>query len=150
MQLSAQMIVIQVDALASNGGWNPGTGDEAKVILFQNNVTLTKDTVIADLTPATFGGYAAKVLGAGDPTSGINPATGQWELRMREPVGGIEFTTSGTSNLPQTIYGYAIVSEDGTELFASKKFDTPITLTANQQVIDVPQPKITFSVNFAE
>jgi hypothetical protein len=122
--------------------FNPATGSEQLIVLFKNNPTITVDTVLADLVLADFGGYAAIECGAGAPGVYMDPATGQWEIRPVEPAGGFEWVVDADDNLPQSIYGFALLNNAGTTLVAAEKFDAPKVLTAQNQVVDVPQPKL--------
>lgn len=81
--------------------------------LFQNNATITHSTVIGDLTPATFSGYA-QVLMSGPVTSGTLDGSGrsvtQWDL--------ITWTKSGVTG--NTIYGYYVTDNAGALLWVEK------------------------------
>lgn len=127
--------------------FTPDAGDEPKIMLFKNNLTPNRTTVFADLVEADFTGYARKACGAGAASGLKNPVTGCWEIRPKEPLGGFEFNTTGTGELPQTIYGYALVASDEDVIFAIGTFETPILLNEVLQVIDVPQPILSFPLN---
>lgn len=133
------------DAIVAEGGpFSPEAGSEQKIRLIKEPFTLDKGLVIGDLTFADFTGSTAKACGAGEAQAGINPLTGQRMIRLREPAGGFEWFVTGTPNLPQTIYGYAVTNNAGDALVAVALLDDPVTLTAEGQVIDIPQPIVEF------
>jgi len=126
-------------AIAAAVPFNPAAGDEWTVQLFKNNYTPNAQSIIDDFEAANFDGYAGVNCAAGAPGKYLNPVTGAWEIRPKEPAGGFEFKTTGVTNLPQTIYG-AFMTGPADEVYAAVRFETPIVLTAANQVIDVPQP----------
>lgn len=127
--------------------FNPAAGSEQLIVLFKNNELITRNTILADLTLAAFEGYGAIECAAGAPQVAINPVTGAFEVRLREPAGGFEWIAGG-EDLPETIYGFAVLNNAGTLLIAAQNFDTPIVLNAANQVIDVPQPKVSLQINY--
>lgn len=96
--------------------------DTGSLRLFQNDVAITDETVVGDLTVATFGGYA-------------NVAVALWNAVYTE-TGGLaacntpltHFAASGAapSNL---IYGWYYLAAGGA-LFAAGNFDEPIPMGA--------------------
>lgn len=75
-----------------------------KVVLFANDVTITAATVYADMTLATFSGYAAVTPTWGAPATDANgKAWSQGSACLFQGSGG------GVTN---SIYGYALVSQD--------------------------------------
>jgi len=111
----------------------PVAGTE--VMLFTNNITPTENTVIGDLTEATFDGYARLDAEAPPMASGIDPLTGDQRVTVNEPAGGWRWETSGVTDLPQTIYGFAVVSggvSRGIELLAE-----PIVLEEADQEVNL-------------
>lgn len=141
------MQAASVDAIIAGAVFNGPAGDEFKIMLFKNNVTVSPATVIGDLEAADFGGATPKTCGAGECTSAIDPVTGERQIRVLEPAGGFEFTVDSSDNLPQTIHGFAMTNEAGTELIAAENFTTPIPLAEIGHVVDVPQPKLSLPAN---
>lgn len=96
-----------------------------KVRLFQNNIVPTPATTIADLTEATFDGYAASTVivwsPAGVDDSGFALAIGDMKL----------FQMSG-STTPNLIYGYYVCDDAGppTKLYWAELLPTPKSMTA--------------------
>lgn len=115
--------------LVASGGPLNGT----KTMLFQNNVTPTKTTVLADLTIPTYTGYVAQTTGTfGAPYVGTDGLE-----RITAP--GLQFQPSDDAT-PNTIYGYAITNTAGTVLIAAKKFDTPVSMAdATSAVVFQPE-----------
>jgi len=69
---------------------------------------------LVDADMADFDGSTPKASGAATRPVLTDPATGQQYLRIPDPAGGWNWTTSGTTNLPQTIYGFALTSDSTT------------------------------------
>jgi len=105
-------------------------------MLFQNNLVPTPATVIGDLTPCNFDGYAPLAKDAASPSVATDPATGDKIVRIPDPAGGWTWLTTGVTNLPQTVYGYALTDGTGADLYGVTLFDTPVVLTgAGQEVV---------------
>ena len=87
--------------------------------LYKNNFTPDDNTVLADFTEATFGGYGAVGIARasmGTPTIVSHVAE---STRSSAPV----FTcTSGSS---QTVYGWYLESNTTNKCVATQAFDTP-------------------------
>ena len=106
------------------GAAAPGVADAglfnlAEIMLFKNDITPTKDTLLADLTPCDFTGYAR--------SAGIAWAAAyEAESGAGEMVGGAaQFLQTGADPEPQSAYGYGIVDAGGTLLLAAERFPTP-------------------------
>lgn len=94
------------------------------VVLFQNDIEVTPNTVYGDLTLADFGGYAPQLITWG--------AVRKDECRSEMLAVPMVFTATGTP-LPQTIYGYAIIDSisgplPGTTVLRAHRFECPKTL----------------------
>jgi len=102
---------------------------------------------VGDLVEATFDGYAAIHAASAATQVFIDPVTGLWVLQVREPAGGWHWVTSGTTNLPQTIYGYYITNAAGTTLLGVHRFATEeqVLLQVAGQGVDVPQARFYLS-----
>jgi len=122
-----------------------GVGVAKMVALFQNDLEPTPETLLADLTLANFDGYAALAMEESIANSGTNPLTGNHIVTVKEPVGGIQFETSGVTNLPQTIYGCALLNDTETAIVGIQRFETPIVLTEANQIINIPSLSTEFS-----
>lgn len=117
---------------------NKSSGSANLMILFQNPATPGPQMVMADFTEADFDGYAARdVLYDGLPES-IDPVTGDILISVPPETTAYLWETTGLTNLPQTIYGYAIVNSTKTTVYAAERFDEPIELNAVNQSISIP------------
>jgi hypothetical protein len=100
--------------------------------LFQNNATISHSTVLADLTEATFSGYASIILSGGTVQSsldGTNRAVTLFNM--------VSWTKAGATG--NTIYGYYYTDGSG-NLTGVEKWDSPETMTTDGQVLQfVPQ-----------
>ena len=90
--------------------------------LFVNNITPDRDTVLADFTECTVGGYAAKTL-----------TGGSWDVsdngtEVVATYAAQEFTFTGSG---ETAYGWYLEDAAGTVVRRCALFDAPITITAD-------------------
>lgn len=107
----------------------PGT---TTIRLFKNSVTLSDSTVWADLTEATFTGYASQSLSR----AGWNePTVGSVTYINRSAV---TFSCSGGS---QDVYGYAVTYTDGgtTYILWAESFSSPITISSGGSIQITPK-----------
>jgi hypothetical protein len=109
-----------------------------RVSLFKNAVTPNENNVIGDLTLADFDGSTAKTVALGAQEAAVDPVSGQQVITVPEVVGGWRWETSGVTNLPQTIYGFALYDSTGPgPLLGIELLPTPITLTEVGQEINI-------------
>lgn len=97
--------------------------DGAKAMLFKNDITPSVDSILADLTPADFSGYAmsaAVVWGA--PFKDEN---GNLVVR----AGSCEFNQTAAT-VTNTVYGWGLVGDpSGTPfLICAERFETPVQM----------------------
>jgi hypothetical protein len=94
---------------------------------------------VGSLTPADFAGSTPKANTSATMLKFTDPATGEWIVEVPPPVGGWHWqTTSGVTNLPQTIYGYGCMDNTGAILYGTDLLPVPQLLNANAQGIDIP------------
>lgn len=110
-----------------------------KIAPIKSAFTFTETMVLEDIELADFN-YSAPRDVAIATTSAVDPVTGDLCIRLTEPAGGFEWATSSDLNLPQTITGFALLSNDEATLLGVEQLATPITLTASGQFVDFPQP----------
>lgn len=106
-----------------------------KIALIKSPFVPAEPLVPGDLVFADFDGSSPLVLGTGTQYEGIDPITGEQVITLKEPAGGLRFETTGTTHLPQTIYGYALLSSDLATLHATALLPAPVTLTAANQFL---------------
>lgn len=97
--------------------------------LFQNNMTPDQNTVLADLTQATFSGYAASVcnFGAATIVSHKGKIVGTAPLTFTHNGGG-------TAN---TIYGYYVKITTTSDLIYVERFSASQLMTNNGDQIGI-------------
>lgn len=100
-----------------------------KIMLFQNDATITDATVLADLTECDFDGYANQDLTF--PSPAFQNPDNKGEI---DPDRATFTKTSGATT--NVVYGYAVYF-DGGELFAVEKFLAPISMNSNGQSISI-------------
>lgn len=99
------------------------------------------------LEEATFDGYANLTAPAGAQQFFTNPITGERVVQLIEPVGGWHWLTTGTTDLPQTIFGFVVTDAASAVTHGSALLDTPVTLQAVGEAVDLDQVRLTFILN---
>ncbi len=115
-----------------------------KIALVMAPFTPTETMIATDLTYATFTGATPLGGVAGTQFTGIDPVTLQQVITVKPPVGGYRWVTGDTVNLPQAIYGFALLDTTLATLFGVQLFDNPISLNAAGQQIELPPVLLTF------
>lgn len=136
LPMKAERLLIGTLLAADAGSFAPAVSAN-KVALIQAPFSANEDLVVGDLTLATFTG-ATPIAGAtGAQQVGTDPATNQQIITIKEPLGGWRFITTALTNLPQTIYGYALLDSTLATLLGVQVLSTPITLTEVGQQINL-------------
>jgi hypothetical protein len=118
------------DFLAENLPLNQPT-DALLIRLVAADFTPSEGLVPGDLTFASFDGSTAKSpTVATDWQVGTDPATNEQLITAPEPAGGWRWEVTGVTNLPQSIYGFALLTAASAELLAVEKLAAPVTLIA--------------------
>ena len=118
--------------------------DANKVRLIAGAFTPSEDLVIGDLTFATFTGSTAIAGATGTQLVGVDPATGDQIVTIKDPAGGYRWECSAAPATPEVIYGYALIDNGATKLLAVEAFDDPITISDAGQEINIGTVKLTF------
>lgn len=121
--------------------------DANVIALVMNEISPGESLVFGDLTLATFDGSTPIAVGLGTQPTGENPFTAAEVISLKQPVGGFRWETTGVTNLPQTIFGYALLNQAMDAVLATELLDTPVTLTAVDQVIDIGAPEMQLPAN---
>lgn len=105
---------------AAPGQADAGMFNGCKVGLFKNDLTPTKDTLLADLTACDFTGYA--ISGAITWGAAFEGDDGSGEM-----VGSVaQFVQTADDPEPQSAYGYYIVNGAADALLAAERFPSPV------------------------
>lgn len=123
--------------MALNPPLMPGVGFELTVKLIMADFVLDEAVIPADLTFATFTGSTGLEADGTSVQVGIDPATGEQLLTMVEPAGGWRWETTDAVNLPQTIFGFALLSFLDASIVGLAKLDVPITLLGAGEEINI-------------
>ncbi len=132
-------------ALASDSGLGSLAGSARLIRLFMNNIIPTRQTVVGDLTTPTFTGYADKAMGIALGREGTDPLSGKNEVIAVPALGGLVWAPSDAVNLPQTIYGWAMVDSTGAFLIGAERFPNPIILSGAGQLVSVDKVACEYS-----
>jgi len=106
-----------------------------KVLLLKANFTPDPGLVIGDLVEADFDGYAAILAALAALPESLDPATGDSLLTVGPPAGGFRWETTGLTNLPETIFGFALTNNGKTTLYGCELLTPPIILNGINQSI---------------
>lgn len=106
--------------------------DGAKARLYKSNTTITKSTVLSDLTEADFAGYASITL------ANATFASASVSGHVASSLYGTTLTwTRSTTGTAQTVYGMYITNAAGTKIIAAGPFDGgPYTVTNSGDAIN--------------
>lgn len=140
--IPTQAIVERPFILLSDDTVTFDPGDPPNLRLIKAPFTPGPNIERADLVDADFDGATFVQL---DPTliaESLDPATNDVMLSMPAGATPYRWETATDLNLPQTIYGSAMIKDNNTDVIACELFDTPITLTAPNQVIMLPTPTL--------
>jgi len=114
--------VVKVSALKQLADLKANILDGGEMILFQNDYTPTPDTIIGDLTVATFTGYADVTL-----TTYSDPyLTADQRAAVLAPLA--QFNAASPFTVGNAIYGFAIKDVDGALVLAGRFPDAPIAM----------------------
>lgn len=88
--------------------------------LFTQNVPVTPQTVLTDLTEAAYPGYARLAVVWGADLVGAN---GAWDV----PSGALEYRSTGVVSPSELVYGlFLVVGLAGATLIAAELFSAPV------------------------
>lgn len=119
--------------------------DANVVRLIVEPFTPDENLVPGDLTFASFNGSTALAAGTGTQPCGIDPATGQQIVTIKEPAGGWRWECGATPSPAQTVYGYALLNDDSTVLLGVGVLDDPVAITEAGQEINLGTVKFTLN-----
>jgi hypothetical protein len=117
------------------------------VKLIKAPFTPNPNTVVGDFTYADFATSTQLSSTVGAQLTGVDPLTLDRFVEMKSPALGWRWAVTATTNLPQTIYGFCLLDNANAVVYGSALFETPITLTAVGQVIEIDTLKFTFNPN---
>lgn len=117
--------------------------DAMKVHLVKATFTPSEDMDILDFELADFDGSTALEAGTGTQPESLVPGTNDSVIHIKPPAGGWRWETTGTTNLPQTIYGYILTNNDSSTVYAAEVFSEEITLSKVNQSVSLPSVKLT-------
>jgi hypothetical protein len=147
MQSSFALREKLMQLLAADTATLAQAADNNLVALIMAPFTPAEGLAIGDLTFADFDGSTPIEVELGTQPEGIAPGTTDSIITISPPAGGWRWETTGLTNLPQTIYGFALVNNGSTVLFGSQAFSTPIDLNAINQVIQLDSVTFTLAAN---
>lgn len=139
-QKAMQLLAANADTLA------PAT-DANTMCLIKNPFTESENIAVGDLTLADFDGSTPLAVVTGAQPEGLDPVSSASIVTLKPPAGGWRWEVTGVTNLPQTIYGIALMNDDQTVVLATKRFPDSIALANAEQVINLGPQLITLAAN---
>jgi hypothetical protein len=115
-----------------------------KMLLIKAPFTPNENMLPANITPADFTGADPIDVPVGAQSIGIDPNSQQWVIDIKMPVGGWRWQVTALDNLPQTIYGFAMLDNGMTNIVCIETLPVPITLTAAFDYVNIGEAKTTF------
>ncbi len=137
MQLPLALREKAAQLLAADTATFAQAADANLVRLLVGEFPETEEVVIGDLTFANFAGSAGLEAELGAQPEGLDPVTGDAIITISPPAGGWRWETTGLTNLPQTVTGFALVTDDSLTLLGVQRLEEPVTLNAVNQVINL-------------
>lgn len=135
----------QVSNLVATDTTQLAAATATKLHLASASFTPSLSLLIGSMTEATFTGYAALAAGAtGAQLNYFDPATGNQIVEVKAPAGGWVFKCTGSTGLPQTIFGSYLSDNGSANLLGSQLLSPSVTLTAANQGLEVPNVRYTF------
>lgn len=139
-QKAMQLLAANADTLA------PAT-DANTMCLIKNAFNETENITVANLELADFDGSTPLAVGVGTQPEGLDPVSSASVVTIKPPAGGWRWEVSGETNLPQTIYGVALMNDDQTVVLATKRFENSIVLANVEQVVNLGPQLISLAAN---
>lgn len=137
MQTSLALREKASQLLAADTATLAQAADNNVIALVMGGFTPSEALLVGDVVLATFDGSTPILVGLGTQPEGLDPNTNDSIITLLPPVGGWRFETTGTTNLPQTIFGFVLLNDALDTLLASALLPNPITLTGINQVIEL-------------
>jgi len=103
--------------------------------------------VVGALTLADFATSTAISTIVGSQNAVQNPLTFERMVEMKIPAGGWRWTVTALTNLPQTIYGVALLDNTLAIVYGAALLPTPILLTTVGQVVEIDNIQFVFLLN---
>jgi len=125
------------ELIAADDAFLAPAANANKIALIKSAFSLEEGLEVGDLDLADFDGSAPIEGATGAQEAGLDPVTGDQIVTILDPAGGYRWEVSGDTNLPQTIYGFALLNNAGSGLIAAATLPAPITLTEEGQVINL-------------
>jgi len=126
----AQLLAEDPDTLAP-------PADANVIALVMAEFTPSEGTVLGDLTLADFVTSTPLAVVVGTQPEGLDPNNADALITLSPPAGGFRWETTALTNLPQTIYGFALLNDALDTLLACEVLEEPVTLTAVNQVVEL-------------
>ena len=116
-----------------------GEGTPVQIILIKAPFTPSPDLLLTAVVEADFDGYLQTKATNGDKLVSADPENGDARIDLQPAAADRFWVVTGNTNLPQTIYGYAVIHTATASLLGSELFPSPVTLTASGQSIFLPR-----------
>lgn len=144
----ASIMANQVSALVAADTTQLAAATATKLHLAIASFVPSLSLTVASFTEATFTGYAALSAGAtGTQLNFFDPATGNQIVEVKAPTSGWFWKVTAGTGLPQTVFGSYLTDTGSANLLGSQLLAAPVTLTAINQGVEVPNVRFTFAAS---
>lgn len=131
-------LIQQLNTELAEGTTLLATAEVLTIALVINDFAPTKDIVLVDLTLATFTGSTPKVVTTGNQTVLYDSETARRGVLLKEPVGGFNFVCTSAPGAPETVFGWALLFDAGSSVWAVNKLETPVVITSAGDFVGIP------------
>jgi len=106
--------------------------------LIQSEFVPSAELTLADVTLADFDGSTPIAVPIAPQIQVVDSGTGRLGILLKEPVGGYKFICSGATNLPQTIYGWAVTDDaDSDHILWSELLPVPKVIASAGDFVEL-------------
>jgi hypothetical protein len=117
-----------------------------ELALVKSDFTPSENLQLGDIDLATFDGAGPILAAVSGPRPVLDPQTNSAVIEFQSAILAWRWQVSGLTDLPQTIYGYALVGLT-VGVLASELLDTPLVLTGVGQVVDLAEVTLSLPPN---
>jgi hypothetical protein len=136
--ISENQLDVMREAIAGEAPFAQGATPN-KVALFTSDSIVTRNSLKADFTLASFAGSTPKSLAASISAQYYyNPLSGEMVIEAPLAVDGLTFICTEDLDPNITVYGYLILDTTLATFIAGARFDDPIVISSAMQGVDIP------------
>lgn len=132
--------------LAADVGTLAPVTNPIKMGLITTNFNPNPDLLIGDVDISAVPGLLPITGVVGPQNESLDPVTGENIVEVKEPLGGFRWETPEDFVPPVTVFGFALINNAGTTLFATQLLTPPVQLIAGNQALSAGPFQFRFDV----